>query len=131
LAALAILFVPAEPLAGQGQTPPTRTEAVPQEPRVRTGRESRGEEPIVRPADPEATLLRERAHLTRGWGGLRTWLEQNGITPTVTMLTDSSSVLAGGVERGDLVVRYLFDAEVEVDAERLFGLRGGRFPPAL
>jgi porin len=72
-------------------------------------------------------LLRERAHLTRGWGGLRTWLEQNGITPTVTMLTDSSSVLAGGVERGDLVVRYLFDAEVEVDAERLFGLRGGRF----
>jgi porin len=126
-ACLLVLFVPI-PLAAQGRTPPTRTEATPQEPRVRTGREARGQEPgMRRPRDAEATSLAERTHLTGDWGGARSWLEQHGITPTLTLLTDSSVVLDGGVDRGDFLVRSLFDAEVEIDGERLFGLTDSRF----
>src|SRR2546428_8747128 len=67
-----------------------------------------------------------RAHLLGDWYGLRPWLEDHGITPTVTFVTDALGNPTGGRAPGltgapNLRPGLLFDLE------ELPGPRGGSF----
>src|SRR4029450_13964933 len=45
-------------------------------------------------------LVLPRDHLLGDWYGTRTWLEDRGITPTLTFVTDSLGNPSGGKEQG-------------------------------
>ena len=45
-------------------------------------------------------LVLPREHLLGDWLGTRTWLEDHGITPTLTFVTDSLGNPTGGTEQG-------------------------------
>src|SRR5215813_8124322 len=45
-------------------------------------------------------LVLPREHLLGDWYGSRTWLEDQGITPTLTFVTDSLGNPSGGNEQG-------------------------------
>ena len=45
-------------------------------------------------------LILPQAHLLGDWYGLRPWLEDHGITPTVTFVTDALGNPTGGREQG-------------------------------
>jgi porin len=75
-----------------------------------------GEELIVLPVD----------HLLGDWYGLRTRLEDNGITPTLTFESDLAGNPVGGKRRGFTEADNLgFDTHFDLD--KLYGLEGGTF----
>ncbi|MGE5239013.1 MAG: carbohydrate porin [Chloroflexota bacterium] len=65
-------------------------------------------------------------HLLGNWHGLRTWLEDHGITPALTFVTDALGNATGGLRQGftaanDLALDALFDLE------KLHGPEDGSF----
>src|SRR5262249_57406783 len=71
---------------------------------------------IVLPAD----------HLLGDWWGLRTRLEDRGITPTLTFVSDLAGKPVGGVRRGFTEADNL-GLNVNFDLEKMCGLKGGAF----
>lgn len=58
------------------------------------------------------------------WYGARAWLEDQGITPTFTFVTDSLGNPTGGREQGFTTANN-FGLDLNLDLEKLCGLEGG------
>jgi porin len=71
-------------------------------------------------------LVLPREHLLGDWYGTRTWLEDLGITPTLTFVTDSLGNPSGGNEQGFTTANNL-GLDLNFDLEKLCGLEGGSF----
>ncbi len=76
----------------------------------------------VLPESAKSLLAAER--LTGDWGGLRTKLEDSGITIDLTQTMDILGNLSGGVRRGG-AYDGVFEAEITADLEKLWGWKGG------
>jgi porin len=72
----------------------------------------------------QLVLLRE--HLLGDWYGTRTWLEDQGIVPTLTFVTDSLGNPSGGKDQGFTTANNL-GLDLNFDLEKLCGLEGGSF----
>jgi hypothetical protein len=70
----------------------------------------------------QLTLPRE--HLLGDWYGTRTWLEDHGITPILTFVTDSLGNPTGGTEQGFTTANNL-GLDLNFDLEKLGVLEGG------
>ncbi len=75
---------------------------------------------------PSASGYLDNERLTGDWGGARAFLEESGFLVSAENVFEYSSVIDGGVNEGDSS-RNLFVADLEVDTETLFGLKGGTF----
>ena len=71
-------------------------------------------------------LILPREHLLGDWYGTRTWLEDRGITPTLTFVTDSLGNPSGGKEQGFTTANNV-GLDLNFDLEKLCGLEGGSF----
>jgi porin len=71
-------------------------------------------------------LVLPREHLLGDWYGTRTWLEDRGITPTLTFVTDSLGNPSGGNEQGFTTANNV-GLDLNFDLEKLCGLEGGSF----
>jgi porin len=77
-------------------------------------------------ADTPFQLVLSQGHLFGDWGGSRTWLEEHGVTPTVTFVMDALGNPTGGVQQGFRQASNLA-LDVHFDLEKLVGLDGGSF----
>lgn len=68
-------------------------------------------------------LILPREHLLGDWGGTRTWLEERGITPTLTFVTDSLGNPSGGQDQGFTSANNL-GLDLNFDLEKLWNLEG-------
>lgn len=66
----------------------------------------------------------EWEHLTDDWGGLRPWLDDQGVVIDPSLTLDVSRNLRGGVSTRQTIARYLFDLNITVNAERRWGWTG-------
>jgi porin len=71
-------------------------------------------------------LVLPREHLLGDWYGARTWLEDQGIVPTLTFVTDSLGNPSGGKEQGFTTANNV-GLDLNFDLEKLCGLEGGSF----
>src|SRR5262245_11085012 len=71
-------------------------------------------------------LILAREHLLGDWYGTRTWLEERGVTPTLTFVTDSLGNPSGGKEQGFTTANNV-GLDLNFDLEKLCGLQGGSF----
>jgi porin len=71
-------------------------------------------------------LILPREHLLGDWYGSRTWLEDHGITPTLTFVTDSLGNPTGGTDQGFTTANNV-GLDLNFDLEKLVGLEGGSF----
>jgi porin len=71
-------------------------------------------------------LILPREHLLGDWFGTRTWLEDHGITPTLTFVTDSLGNPTGGREQGFTTANNI-GLDLNFDLKKLAGLEGGSF----
>jgi len=71
-------------------------------------------------------LVLPREHLLRDWYGTRTWLEDRGIVPTLTFVTDSLGNPSGGKEQGFTTANNV-GLDLDFDLEKLGVLEGGSF----
>src|SRR4029077_2879429 len=71
-------------------------------------------------------LILPREHLLGDWFTTRTWLEDHGITPTLTFVTDSLGNPTGGREQGFTTANNL-DLDLTFDLEKLANLGGASF----
>jgi porin len=71
-------------------------------------------------------LILPREHLLGDWYGTRTWLEERGITPTWTFVTDSLGNPTGGREQGFTTANNV-GLDLNFDLEKLGVLEGGSF----
>ncbi len=71
-------------------------------------------------------LILPREHLLGDWYGTRTWLEERGIVPTLTFVTDSLGNPSGGKEQGFTTANNV-GLDLNFDLEKLCGLEGGSF----
>ena len=71
-------------------------------------------------------LILPREHLLGDWYGTRTWLEERGVTPTLTFVTDSLGNPSGGKEQGFTTANNV-GLDLNFDLEKLCGLEGGSF----
>src|SRR5690348_13740290 len=71
-------------------------------------------------------LILPREHLLGDWYGTRTWLEDQGIVPTLTFVTDSLGNPGGGKDQGFTTANNL-GLDLNFDLEKLCGLEGGSF----
>ena len=71
-------------------------------------------------------LVLPQAHLLGDWGGTRTWLEERGVTPTVTFVTDALGNPIGGVRHGFKGASNL-GVDLQFDLAKLAGLPGASF----
>ena len=83
--------------------------------------------PATRPlADTPIRLVLPREHLLGDWLGARTWLEDHGVTPLVTFVTDALGNPTGGMRQGFRGASNL-GLDLVFDLDKLFGLAGGSF----
>ena len=68
-------------------------------------------------------LILPREHLLGDWYGTRTWLEDRGIVPTLTFVTDSLGNPSGGKEQGFTTANNV-GLDLNFDLEKLCGSRG-------
>ena len=73
-------------------------------------------------------LVLPQGHLFGDWAGSRTWLEEHGITPTLTFVMDALGNPTGGLQQGFRQASNL-GLDVRFDLETLFGLAGGSQSP--
>lgn len=66
-----------------------------------------------------------RNTLTDNWWGVRTALENHGLTPEVSLLQAASENFSGGIRTNRIDWRYRFDAGLELNTDKLFGWKGG------
>jgi porin len=71
-------------------------------------------------------LILPRDHLLGDWYGMRTWLEDHGITPTLTFVTDSLGNPTGGTEQGFTTANNV-GLDLNFDLEKLGVVQGGSF----
>src|SRR5215470_15325635 len=71
-------------------------------------------------------LVLPREHLLGDWYGTRTWLEDQGITPTLTFVTDSLGNPSGGKNQGFTTANNL-GLDLNFDLEKLCGFEGASF----
>src|SRR5258707_4600082 len=71
-------------------------------------------------------LVLPREHLLGDWYGTRTWLEDRGIVPTFTFVTNSLGNPSGGKEQGFTTANNV-GLDLNFDLEKLCGLEGGSF----
>jgi porin len=71
-------------------------------------------------------LILPREHLLGDWFTTRTWLEDHGITPTLTFVTDSLGNPTGGREQGFTTANNL-GLDLNFDLEKLANLEGASF----
>lgn len=71
-------------------------------------------------------LVLPREHLLGDWYGTRTWLEDWGIVPTLTFVTDSLGNPSGGKDQGFTTANNV-GLDLNFDLEKLCGLEGGSF----
>ena len=82
-----------------------------------------GTQPI---ADTPFQLILSSEHLLGDWYGTRSWLEDHGITPTVTFVTDALGNPTGGERQGFTAFSNL-GVDLRFDLEKLYGPKGGSF----
>jgi len=75
---------------------------------------------------PPFQLILPREHLLGDWYGTRTWLEDHGITPTLTFVTDSLGNPSGGNRQGFTTANNL-GLDLNFDLEKLCGFEGASF----
>src|SRR5215469_95636 len=81
----------------------------------------------TRSLDPSPfQLVLPRDHLMRDWDGTRAWLEDRGIFPTLTFVTDSLGNPTGGREQGFTTANDL-GLELDFDLEKLGVVQGASF----
>src|SRR5262252_9706785 len=68
-------------------------------------------------------LILPREHLLGDWYGSRIWLEDHGITPTLTFVTDSLGNPTGGIEQGFTTANNV-GLDLNFDFEKLCGFEG-------
>ena len=105
LAVLAILVSAAVAHAGDAPRPPAGTRTV---------------------ADAPPQLVLPEGHLLGDWLGARTWLENHGVTPAVTFVTNALGNPTGGRQQGFRGANNL-GLDLLFDLEKLIGLPGGTF----
>lgn len=97
------------------------------------GDRERDAEASAEPAEPEAPEAREWfggkpwwewSRLTGDWGGIRTALEEKGLSLEASYTLDWSSVWSGGL-RNVASTRSLLDINATFDFEPIFGIKGG------
>src|SRR5215468_9740804 len=71
-------------------------------------------------------LILPREHLLGDWYGSRTWLEDHGITPTLSFVTDSLGNPTGGSEQGFTTANNV-GLDLNFDLEKLGVVEGGSF----
>src|SRR5215813_13125262 len=71
-------------------------------------------------------LVLPREHLLGDWYGSRAWLEDHGITPTLTFVTDSLGNPSGGNDQGFTTANNA-GLDLSFDLEKLGILEGGSF----
>jgi porin len=71
-------------------------------------------------------LILPREHLLGDWYGTRTWLEDRGVTPSLTFVTDSLGNPSGGKEQGFTTANNV-GLDLNFDLEKLGVLEGGSF----
>ena len=71
-------------------------------------------------------LIPPREHLLGDWYGTRTWLEDRGIVPTLTFVTDSLGNPSGGKEQGFTTANNV-GLDLNFDLDKLCGFEGGSF----
>ena len=64
--------------------------------------------------------------MTGDWGGLRSRLEDKGVTFAIEYTTELLANVSGGIRRGSAGVGY-FHPQMDVDLEKLWGWNGGSF----
>ena len=67
-----------------------------------------------------------QGHAFGDWAGSRTWLEERGITPTLTFVMDALGNPTGGMQQGFRQASNL-GLDLRFDLHKLFGLAGGSF----
>jgi porin len=77
-------------------------------------------------ADTPFQLVLPREHLLGDWLGARTWLEDHGVTPSLTFVTDALGNPTGGQRQGFRGANNL-GLDLRFDLEKLSGLTGGSF----
>jgi len=77
-------------------------------------------------ADTPFQLLLPSEHLLGDWYGMRTWLEDHGITPTFTFVTDALGNPTGGKRQSFTAFNNL-GVNLDLDLEKLYGPKGGSF----
>ena len=80
----------------------------------------------VAAAEPSTNDFWTRPTLTGDWGGLRSRLEDKGVTFALEYTTDLLANVRGGIRRGAAGLGY-FNPEMNVDLEKLWGWHGGLF----
>jgi porin len=78
------------------------------------------------PDEQPFQLALPRAHLLGDWLGLRSWLVNHGITPTLTFDTNSLGNPTGGIRHGFQSANN-FGLGLLFDLEKLHGPKGGSF----
>jgi len=77
-------------------------------------------------ADTPFQLILPSEHLLGDWYGMRSWLEDHGITPTLTFVTDALGNPTGGQRQGFTGFSNL-GVDLQLDLEKLYGPKGGSF----
>jgi len=77
-------------------------------------------------ADTPFRLVLPQGHLFGDWAGARPWLEERGITPTVTFVMDALGNPTGGMQQGFRQASNL-GVDLQFDLQKLVGLTGGLF----
>ncbi|HEX5010300.1 MAG TPA: carbohydrate porin [Planctomycetota bacterium] len=78
---------------------------------------------IEESAEAQAEDEEPDANLTGDWGGLRPWLEEQGLQIELSATSDVAQVVHGGAHRGQ-TTQVLWDAAATADLDRLIGWRG-------
>ena len=77
-------------------------------------------------AETPFRLVLPHGHLFGDWAGARPWLEERGITPTLTFVMDALGNPTGGLQQGFRQASNL-GVDLRFDLQKLFGLAGGSF----
>jgi porin len=77
-------------------------------------------------ADTPFQLILPRQNLLGDWDGVRSRLEERGVTPTLTLLTDALGNPTGGRRQGFSAGNNV-GLDLNFDLEKLGGLKGGSF----
>jgi porin len=77
-------------------------------------------------ADTPFQLMLPSGRLLGDWYGMRSWLEDHGITPTLTFVTDALGNPTGGMRRGFTAFNNL-GVDMQFDLAKLHGPKGGSF----
>src|SRR5205823_3468511 len=75
-------------------------------------------------ADTPFQLSLPSEHLLGDWYGMRSWLEDHGITPTFTFVTDALGNPSGGMRQSFTAFNNL-GVDLQFDLEKLYGPKGG------